>query len=219
MIGRLRGRIADKGAGQILLDVGGVGYIVHCSDRTIAALPSVGQEGVVFTELIVREDLLQLVGFASAVEREWYGLLVSVQGVGARAALAILGTIGTTQLARALTLGDAKTVQAAPGIGPKLALRITNELADRAAKLMGRIGTDEGAVIDLDDFASQRHPEVEPIAFVSAPASITAEAISALVNLGYDRVQAAQTVGRLAEGTSDLNTLITASLRQLAPKG
>ena len=220
MIGRLRGIVISKSE-QLLLEVGGVGYVVHCSDRTLSQLPPRGEEAVVHTELVVREDLMQLYGFASLGEREWYRLLTSVQGVGAKAALAILGTIGIQSLARALTLGDINTVKAAPGVGPKLAQRICMELKDKAAKLMGTISNEDDVVEDFaPKLASKPSSHNEPIEFAaSSKPSHEAEAISALANLGYDRVLAAQTVGNLAGEGLDLNTLIKTALRAMAPKG
>lgn len=215
MIGRLRGVVAKKSEGQVLLDVGGVGYIVHCNERTLAGLPDAGQEAVIWTDLQVREDLMQLFGFAHEAEREWYWLLTSVQGVGSKAALAILGTLGTSSLARALTLGDVNAVKAAPGIGPKLAARICNELKEKAAKLMG-------TVAPSDDFQVIEFPSSGVAGNVAAPIpqqGYEGEAISALVNLGYDRVQAAQTVSGLADEVDTLDGLIKAALRAMAPKG
>ncbi len=217
MIGRLRGIIAQKSDGSILIDVAGVGYVVHCSDRTIANLPATGEEAIIWTDLQVREDLMQLFGFANEAEREWYWLLVSVQGVGSKAALAILGTLGVNSLSRALTLGDINAVKAAPGIGPKLAARICNELKEKAAKLMGSIQApkDDFQVIDFP--ASAAPSSTAP----AAPREMgyEGEAISALVNLGYDRVLAAQTISGLADEAESLDALIKAALRAMAPKG
>ncbi len=219
MIGRLRGIVISK-TDQLLLDVGGVGYVVHCSDRTLSQLPVQGAEAIVHTELVVREDLMQLYGFASLGEREWYRLLTSVQGVGAKAALAILGTIGTQSLARALTLGDINTVKAAPGVGPKLAQRICMELKDKAAKLMGTIPNEDEVVEDFAPDISKPAAKNAPMEFVaSSTPSHEAEAISALANLGYDRVLAAQTIGNLAGEGLELNELIKTALRAMAPKG
>ena len=224
MIGRLRGIVISK-VDALLLDVSGVGYVINCSDRTLAQLPSIGHEAIVHTELVVREDLMQLYGFATLAEREWYRLLTSVQGVGAKAALAILGTIGIQTLARALTLGDMNTVKAAPGVGPKLAARICNELKDKAAKLMGTIssevGSSEAGIIEeLEPKTLTTAKSVDPMTpSVTHAPNHEAEAISALVNLGYDRVLAAQTVGGQSEKGLDLNALITAALRAMASKG
>ena len=140
MIGKLTGRVDYKGSDHVLLDVNGVGYVVHCSDRTLAALPGKGEAAALFTELLVREDLLQLFGFTTLYEREWHRLLTSVQGVGAKASMAILGTLGAEGVARAISLGDAAAVKAAPGVGPKLAQRVVNELKDKAPGVMAMGG-------------------------------------------------------------------------------
>lgn len=136
MIGMLRGKIVWKGGDVLLIDVGGVGYEVHCAERTLAALPPRGEAAVIYTDLLVREDLLRLYGFLSLAEREWHRLLVTVQGVGAKGALAILGTLGPEGVSRAIALGDYAAIKAAPGIGPKLAQRIVNELKDKAPAVM-----------------------------------------------------------------------------------
>ena len=123
MIGRLSGRVEWRGADQVLIDVGGGGYVVHVSERTLAALPGVGGHAVLYTDLLVREDLLQLFGFATLQEKELHRLLTSVQGIGARASQAILGALGAEGVSRAIALGDWAAVKAAPGVGPKLAQR------------------------------------------------------------------------------------------------
>jgi holliday junction DNA helicase RuvA len=132
MIGRLTGRIGYKGADHVLIDVGGVGYVVHVSDRTRMALPGEGELAMLYTELLVREDLLQLFGFLTPVEKEWHRLLMTVQGIGAKASMAILGTLGAEGVGRAIALGDWSAVKAAPGVGPKIAQRVVNELRDKA---------------------------------------------------------------------------------------
>ena len=136
MIGKLTGRIEYRALDHILVDVRGVGYLVYCSERTMAALPSAGQVCTLFTDLVVREDLMQLFGFITLVEKEWHRLLTSVQGVGAKASLAILGTLGADGVSRAIALGDWNTVKAAKGIGPKIAQRIVLDLKDKAPILM-----------------------------------------------------------------------------------
>ncbi|NND21216.1 MAG: Holliday junction branch migration protein RuvA, partial [Silicimonas sp.] len=128
MIGRLAGRIDYRGSDHVLIDVKGVGYIVYVSERTLAALPRVGEAAALYTELLVREDLLQLFGFTTLTEKEWHRLLIGVQGIGAKASMAILGTLGPDGVARAIALGDWASVKAAPGVGPKIAQRVVNEL-------------------------------------------------------------------------------------------
>ena len=140
MIGKIAGRLEYRADDHVLVDVRGVGYLVYCSDRSLAQLPGPGQPVALYTELLVREDLLQLFGFASLVEKEWHRLLMSVQGVGAKASMAILGTLGPDGVSRAIALGDWNAVQAAKGIGPKTAQRVVNELKDKAPTVMAMAG-------------------------------------------------------------------------------
>ena len=150
MIGKLTGRVDYKGADHVLLDVNGVGYQVYCNERVLAMLPAKGGLAALYTELLVREDLLQLFGFPTLVEREWHRLLTSVQGVGAKAAMAVLGTLGPEATGRAILLGDATAIKAAPGIGPKIAQRIVHELAGKAPQVMAMGGEASAAASDPD---------------------------------------------------------------------
>ena len=136
MIGSLKGRIEYKATDHTLIDVSGVGYLVYCSERTLSLLPSDGEYVTIFTELVVREDLLQLYGCLTFAEKEWHRLLCSVQGVGAKGALAIQGILSVEALSRAILLSDWATVKSAPGVGPKIAQRIVNELKEKAPKVM-----------------------------------------------------------------------------------
>lgn len=220
MIGRLSGVIAMKGDGQVLLDVRGVGYIVHVSDRTLAALPPPGEAAALWTDLLVREDLLQLFGFPSLPEREWHRLLMTVQGIGAKASMAILGTLGAPGLERAIALGDWAAVKAAPGVGPKIAQRVVMELKGKAPAMMARgLAADPSAEVTEDAAPSSAPPRRAPPA-APAPAA-TAEALSALVNLGYAQGEAAAAVAEAAgeDAAADTRALIRAALRKLAPKG
>jgi Holliday junction DNA helicase RuvA len=140
MIGKLSGRIDYRSDDHILLDVRGVGYMVYCSDRTLAALPSVGEAVALYTDLVVREDLLQLFGFPTLVEKEWHRLLMSVQGIGAKASLSILGALGADGVSRAIALGDWNAIKAAKGVGPKTAQRVVIELKDKAPTVMAMAG-------------------------------------------------------------------------------
>lgn len=212
MIGKLTGVVDHKGPGMVLLDVNGVGYELHCSDRTLAELPGVGSRVALFTELLVREDLMQLFGFRTAYDREWHRLLVSVQGVGAKASMAILGTLGAEGVARAIALGDAAAVKAAPGVGPKLAARVVNELKDKAPGVMAMGGD---VVEALGDAPAAPAAPVTPTS-----SAAQAEALSALRNLGYAPADAAQAVARAAgaEEGAGTSALIRAALRLLAPK-
>lgn len=222
MIGRLRGRVALLAADHVMLDVGGIGYVVHCSERTLAALPGPGEVAEIWTDLLVREDLMQLFGFLSPAEREWHRLLTSVQGVGARVSLAILGALGPEGVARAIALGDAGAMRKAPGVGPKLAQRVVNELRDKAASVMA-MGLDApaaGGVIEAPSGASGdiSAPATAKPAPRNTPA-VTAEALSALVNLGYSQGEAASAVAEAAAEApeADTSALIRAALRRLAP--
>ena len=214
MIGRLTGRLDHKASDHVLLDVNGVGYIVQCSDRTIAALPPVRTPVSLWTELLVREDLMQLFGFLTVQEREWHRLLTSVQGIGAKGSLAILGTLGADGVARAIALGDANAVRAAPGVGPKIAQRVVLELKGRAPAMMLMEG---GSAPDLDGVADD--PLVDSTAVApKVDASAQSEALSALSNLGYAPVDAARAVAEAASAGGDTPDLIRAALKLLAPR-
>ncbi|WP_420397114.1 Holliday junction branch migration protein RuvA [Nioella sp.] len=219
MIGKLTGRVDYKGSDHVLLDVNGVGYVVYCSDRTLAALPGPGEAAALFTELLVREDLLQLFGFPTLYDREWHRLLISVQGVGAKAAMAILGTLGAEGVARAISLGDAAAVKAAPGVGPKLAQRVVNELKDKAPGAMTMGGEVVEALGDAPAVAVTQPDVAAPIR-ARPSSSSQAEALSALKNLGYAPAEAAMAVAQAAGDAPDAETpaLIRAALKLLAPK-
>ncbi|WP_299699071.1 Holliday junction branch migration protein RuvA [uncultured Tateyamaria sp.] len=219
MIGKLSGRIDYKAGDHILIDVRGVGYIVYCSDRTLAALPPVGQACALFTDLVVREDLMQLFGFPTLAEKEWHRLLMSVQGVGAKASLAILGTLGTDGTSRAIALGDWNAVKAAKGIGPKIAQRIVLDLKDKAPSVMAMGGTVAEATGDA--VAEAAAEVIEPMPASAPPSSAQADALSALGNLGYGPSDAAAAVAQAAgeDLGADTPALIRAALKLLAPKG
>ena len=221
MIGKLTGVVDYKGADHVLLDVNGVGYVVYCSDRTLAALPARGGGAALFTEMLVREDLLQLFGFPTPYDREWHRLLTSVQGVGAKAAMAILGTLGAEGVARAISLGDAGAVKAAPGVGPKLAQRVVHELKDKAPGVMAMGGEVVEAMGDAPAAgASVTVSETPAPAAPRSSSSSQAEALSALKNLGYAPAEAAQAVAQAAGDDAQAETpaLIRAALKLLAPR-
>ena len=204
MIGKLKGLIDSYGEDHVILDVGGVGYQVHCSTRTLQHLPSPGEAAVLSIETYVREDQIKLFGFRTDQEREWFRLLQTVQGVGAKVALAVLGTLSPADLANAIALRDKAAVSRTPGVGPKVAERIVTELKDKApafANVDPHIVHLAGAVDD------QRAPR--PVA----------DAISALVNLGYRRTEAfgavAQAAKRLGPNAA-LDVLIKAGLKELS---
>ena len=177
MIGKLRGTVDSAGVDSMVLDVGGVGYLVHCSPRTLSGLPEPGGTVALLIDTHVREDMIRLYGFATEAERDWFRLMQGVQGVGAKVALAILGVLSTSALALAVAGGDRTAVARAPGVGPKLAARIVLELKEKGP----------GGATDADAM-----PGGEP----GAPLPRNVEdAVSALVNLGYGRPQAASAVG------------------------
>ena len=223
MIGRLRGRVDYKTHDHFLLDVNGVGYLIFCSERTLAEIPVDGEFTTIYTDLLVREDLMQLFGFLSQVEKEWYRLLMSVQGVGAKASLAILSALGEDGVSRSIALGDWTSIKSAKGIGPKTAQRVVNELKDKAAHVMSivpnEIGErenkiDEGEVVELID-------DHRPINLAASNKTAQADALSALQNLGYSPSESAAAVAKILHESSDLSTeeLIRNSLKMLSPKG
>ncbi len=216
MIGKLSGRVEFKGEDHILLDVRGVGYLVYCSSRTLATLPPVGEATALYTDLLVREDLLQLFGFPTMVEKEWHRLLMSVQGIGAKASMAILGTLGPDGVSRAIALGDWNALKSAKGVGPKSAQRVVNELKDKAPSVMAMSGG-PAVASDVPD-----QDVIEPIAPIQIQtSSAQADALSALGNLGYAPGEAASAVAEALGETPDATEgeLIRMALRLLAPKG
>ncbi len=221
MIGKIAGRIDYISDDHVLIDVKGVGYLVYCSERTMQALPSAGEAVALYTDLLVREDNLQLFGFTSLVEKEWHRLLMSVQGVGAKASLAILGTVGAEGVSRAIALGDWNAVKAAKGIGPKTAQRVVLDLKDKAPSVMALVprGAAKGANVAQDD--SVLEDIVEPAHEPAGNAAAQSEALSALTNLGYAPGEAAAAVAQAQnEGAGeDTSSLIRAALKLMAPKG
>jgi holliday junction DNA helicase RuvA len=204
MIGKLRGIIDSYGEDWVILDVSGVGYQVFCSARTLQALPQVGEAAALSIDTYVREDMIRLYGFAGELEREWFRLLQTVQGVGARVALAVLGTLKPGDLATAIALQDKAALTRSPGVGKKVAERIVAELRDKAPAY----SSVDPALIHLQtDLAERRAPR--PIA----------DAVSALVNLGYAQVQASTAVATAARSAGDAATaeqLIRLGLKELA---
>ncbi len=204
MIGKLRGVIDSYGEGHVLLDVHGVGYLVHCSARTLQALPPAGEATTLSIETHVREDQIKLFGFSSDLEREWFKILLEVQGVGTKVALGVLSTLRVAELANAIALGDRAQISRTPGVGPKLAQRIVTELKDKAPAF----ASVDPAVIRLQgDLAERRAPQ---------PVS---DAVSALINLGYGEIQASAAVAaamRSAGDAATTETLIRVSLKELA---
>ena len=204
MIGKLKGLIDSYAEDFVILDVGGVGYQVHCSARTLQALPSPGEAATLSIETYVREDQIKLFGFRSDVEREGFRLLQTVQGVGAKVALAVLGTLPPADLANAIALRDKAAVARTPGVGPKVAERIVTELKDKAPAFAD---VDPGVIRLSGAIEDSRAPQ--PIA----------DAISALINLGYGQPQAAAAIAaasRAAGDKAETAQLIRLGLKELA---
>ncbi|MGR3514292.1 MAG: Holliday junction branch migration protein RuvA [Paracoccaceae bacterium] len=213
MIGKLTGRIGYWGSDHVLIEVSGVGYLVFVSERTLSGLPGAGEAVSLYTDLLVREDLLQLFGFSTLAEKEWHRLLMSVQGIGAKASMAILGTIGPDGLAQAIALGDWSTVKAAPGVGPKIAQRVVNELKGKAPAMMALPGETL-----VEAVAGELDAVVEPVS-ASAASTAQADALSALSNLGYAPGEAAAAVAEVLRETpeAEASAVIRAALKRLAP--
>jgi Holliday junction DNA helicase RuvA len=204
MIGKLKGVIDSYGDDNVILDVNGVGYLVHCSSRTLQELPPAGQVAALSIETYVREDQIRLFGFMTDVEREWFRLLQTVQGVGAKVALAVLGTLKPADLASAIAMRDKAMVARTPGVGPKVAERIVTELKDKAP-----------AYAEVDPALVRLSGALED---KRAPQPIS-DAVSALVNLGYGQPQAAAAVAAAARSAgegAEVRTLIRLGLKELA---
>ncbi|WP_106745606.1 Holliday junction branch migration protein RuvA [Yoonia maritima] len=219
MIGKIAGRLEYRSTDHVLIDVRGIGYIVYVSDRVMAGLPGNGEAVALYTDLLVREDNLQLFGFTTLVEKEWHRMLMSVQGIGAKASLSILGTLGEDGVSRAIALGDWNAVAKAKGVGPKTAQKVILDLKDKAPGIMAMGGTVAEALGDEVIEAPT------PAAAKRAPAKkanpAQAETLSALGNLGYAPGDAASAVAEAAgaDPDADTSTLIRAALKLLAPKG
>jgi Holliday junction DNA helicase RuvA len=201
MIAQLTGRVDALADGTCVIDVGGVGYLVQASSRTLAALPASPIQAKVLIETHVREDAIVLYGFAESAERDWFRLLTTVQGVGGRVALAILSSLSPADLIRAIAAGDKASLTRAPGVGPRLAIRLLTELKDKTGAM-----------------PSSASITYVPIAAAATPAD---DALSALVNLGYRRPEAQQTIARVLERlgeTATLDALIRDSLKELAQR-
>jgi Holliday junction DNA helicase RuvA len=219
MIGKIAGRLEYRSTDHVLIDVRGIGYLVYVSDRVMAGLPSNGEAVALFTDLLVREDNLQLFGFTSLVEKEWHRLLMSVQGIGAKASMAILGTLGADGVSRAIALGDWNALAKAKGVGPKTAQRVAIELKDKAPSVMAMGGTLSDA--QGDDVIEVETPKAKTASPVKKANPAQSEALSALGNLGYSPGDAASAVAQAAgaDPDADTSTLIRAALKLLAPKG
>jgi len=205
MIGKLKGTLDEIGEDHCIVDVHGVGYVAHCSARTLAQLPGPGEAVILHIETYVREDMIRLYGFQSGLEREWFRLLMNnVQGVGAKVALAVLSTLAPAELANAIALRDVATVSRAPGVGKKVAERIVTELKNKAPAFAGSASGTIGLKQELGEGV--------------APAPV-ADAVSALVNLGYSRDIAANAIAgamKSAGEGADSAKLIRLGLKELA---
>ena len=203
MIGKLSGRIDSISGAQVIVDVGGVGYVVMCSARTLRAIGAVGEAASLRIETHVREDAINLYGFADTLEQDWFRLLTTVQGVGAKVALAILGTVSPEQLMQAIAVQDKAALTQADGVGPKLALRLVTELKDKTPAFMA---------------SPARLASGTPAA--PLPPSLVGDALSALLNLGYRRAEAFAAVSAAAsrDPEAKLDTIIRASLAELSRK-
>ena len=205
MIGKLKGTLDEIGEDHCTVDVHGVGYVAHCSARTLAHLPGPGEAVTLYIETYVREDMIRLYGFQSALEREWFRLLMNnVQGVGAKVALAVLSTLSPPDLANAIALRDIATVSRAPGVGKKVAERIVTELKNKAPAFAGSASGTIGLKQELGEGV--------------APLPV-ADAVSALVNLGYSRDIAANAVAAAMKSAgegADSSKLIRLGLKELA---
>ena len=204
MIAQLRGTIVHTGTQIVIVDVQGVGYAVHVSGRTQTQLNAVSGDVTILTEMQVREDSMTLFGFADAAERDAFRLLITVQGVGAKAAMAILSVLDPNALTQAIVAGDKAMVARADGVGPKIAQRVVNELSEKIGKMPSLVGTALGA----DNVGN---------APVSAEAATQQDAVSALVNLGYGRSEAHAAVVRAQRAGADasVSSLIAAALREM----
>lgn len=203
MIGKLSGRVDSVSGSHVIVDVGGVGYVVTCSARTLRQIGAVGEAVSLRIETHVREDAISLYGFVDNVEQDWFKLLTTVQGVGAKVALAILGSVSPDQLAQAIAAQDKAALTQADGVGPKLALRLVTELKDKVPTFMAspaRLATDSGA---------------SPL-----PPSAAGDAVSALLNLGYRRAEAYAAVAAVIQRnpTAKIDELIRLSLAELSRK-
>lgn len=203
MIGRLKGLVDEVGVDWAIIDVNGVGYHVTCSRKTLASMPGIGEPTTLSIETKVSDDAIRLIGFVSDLERDWFRLLLSVQGVGTRVALALLGTLSPADLGRAVALEDKKAVSSAPGVGPKVATRIITELKDKAPQ-----GGDLHEVLG-----------VEVAAVSTGQSGAMRDAVSALTNLGYPQAQASGAIAaalKRLEGEASAEQLIRQGLKELA---
>ncbi len=205
MIAKLRGRVDSRGEDWIVIDVNGVGYLAECSARTLSRLPAPGEAAEIFTRMLVSESAIRLVGFAEEAEREWFDVLAAVSGVGPKVALALLSALSPNELSMALASGDTAMLTRANGVGPKLARRLVTELKDKALTIgAGTLELPKEAVAGVAAVTTSQN---------------AADAVSALVNLGYGQSQASAAVAQAlkeAGENADTGELIRLALKQLA---
>jgi Holliday junction DNA helicase RuvA len=204
LIGKLKGIVESIGEDHVLIDVQGVCYVAYCSSRTLGSLPSTGEAITMVIETHVREDMIKLFGFKDDLERDWFKLLQSVQGVGAKVALAIQSTLSPSDIASAIALQDKSMVSRAPGVGPKVAQRIVSELKDKAPKFSGAAASEIGLLSDIGSGHAN---------------SAVMDAVSALTNLGYSSQQASSAVSKVLKNAgedADSAKLIRLGLKELA---
>ena len=234
MIGKITGTLIFKNMEHILIDVHGLSFEVFLSEATLAKLPTIGEKISMHTELVVREDLLQLIGFTTRYEREWYRTLTGVQGVGSKAALKILSTFQVNSLSRHILTGDFNAIKATPGIGPKIAQRIVSELKDKVPSLMAMSSdsTFENRIVKSDpllvrdvgsDNSDHRLPDLHEAdgQLQNISSKVQAEALSALINLGYASHDAALSVSDVLKDQErgiEVQEVIRLALRNLSRK-
>ena len=221
MIGKIKGMVETIGTDTVLVDVGGIGYIINVSSNTKNSLSAVGEEISLFTEMMVREDSIQLVGFASSMEKDWFRLLISVQGVGAKAALAILGVVPLKELSRSIISGNPEYIISAPGVGPKIAKRIILELAQKALLIgnnqdldLSYKSLDTSEVLEENNVSSYEGESQKG----SEGSNVEQEAILALIKLGYERMAATRVVVKICSENEklEISDLIRLSLQQIS---
>ena len=218
MIGKISGIVDLIDKDTVLVDVGGLGYMVNISLNTKNRLPQVGEKIALYTEMMVREDSIQLIGFSTALEKDWFRLLISVQGVGAKAALAILGVVSLKQLSRSIVLGNPELITSAPGVGPKIAKRIILELAQKA--LLLNSDTEEQMHEKLTQTDQEIISDGKNDKQINYTSNGENEAISAMVNLGYDKNISTRIVAKVCSENSELeiSEIIRLSLQRIVAK-
>ncbi len=228
MIGKITGIIDYISTDHILVDVSGVGYLIYITNATINKLPGSGQEVSLFTELVVKEELLQLIGFSTPIERDWYKLLTSVQGVGSKAALALLGHIPIRTLSRAILLEDSDTIKEAQGIGPKIAKRLVLELKGKVPDMLTLAGNSTKVLENIRPTAQVGKEKKSNLAGdgfdgmeMDNISNAELDAISALVNLGYSQIDSSRAVALVVDQGDrifEVEDLIKRALQVLVKK-